>query len=198
MKKINKITNDNYKKYSVSIFIKPILDTELKGITMVKKNTIIDKFFGLKRVKLINIDTYYYDIDICIERNGYDTLVLKIKNLDKNKYLIPFISFVEIKELQFFSMEYLPNLNIEYIMKSIKKELQCDVIESTEMINEIILIVKKLIKDEKYDLKKKDITKMVKLNSNPILLLHKLNNDIYNKNLPKNLQDYIDIFSNNY
>lgn len=198
MKKINKITNDNYKKYSVSIFIKPILDTELKGITMVKKNTIIDKFFGLKRVKLINIDTYYYDIDICIERNGYDTLVLKIKDLDKNKYLIPFMSFVEIKELQFFSMEYLPNLNIEYIMKSIKKELQCDVIESTEMINEIILIVKKLIKDEKYDLKKKDITKMVKLNSNPILLLHKLNNDIYNKNLPKNLQDYIDIFSNNY
>lgn len=172
MKKINKITNDNYKKYSVSIFIKPILDTELKGITMVKKNTIIDKFFGLKRVKLINIDTYYYDIDICIERNGYDTLVLKIKNLDKNKYLIPFMSFVEIKELQFFSMEYLPNLNIEYIMKSIKKELQCDVIESTEMINEIILIVKKLIKDEKYDLKKKDITKMVKLNSNPIFIIN--------------------------
>ena len=124
MKKIKIISDDNYKDFKISISINAILDSDFKGITLVKKNMIIDKIFGLKRFKFIDTDTFHYEICINIKCKGFDTIVVNVQNLDKNRYLIPFISYTEIKDLQFLNAEYLPNLNVEHIMSSCKKELK--------------------------------------------------------------------------
>lgn len=195
MKKVKKINDDNYKDFKISIFIRPLKDDILKGVTIVKNINFISKLFGLQKIKIIDTNTYYYEISICIEGKGIDTIVLDVKDFDKNKYLIPFISYTQVKDLEFLNVEYLPNLNVEHIMKACKKELEkIEIIESENFIKDIILTIKKTIKEQNFDLKKKDVQKMDKLNTDINNLRVHIKSDIDNKSLPKSLSEYLDIY----
>lgn len=192
------INDDNYKNFKVSVQVNKILDNTLKGLTVVKKNSLFHRIFGFKRLKLIDTDTFYYEINICIEGKGYETTIIEIRDLDKSKYLQPFISYYEINGLSFLNVEYLANLNVEHVIKACKKGIvNLNITESEEVIKDIVTIIRKSIKEGNYDLKKKDIKNIDKLHGSVDDFKIKIKDDINNNNLPKNLYEYVDVYGSN-
>lgn len=196
MKIINKITKDNWQEFKVSIVIESVLDNNINGLTIMKKNKLIDKLFGLKRIKLINNGTNRYNIYIYMYDDNDNSFNIKIDDLETSKYLIPFISFYSTGDLEFLNVQYLPNLNIEHVFKHIKKSLE-DISELDDFIKYVILLFKQTIKDEKYIIKKKNITTIDKLNTTVDNFKIKIEYDIKNNFLPKSLVEYLDIYGSN-
>jgi len=122
---------------------------------------------------------------------------IKIDSLDTSKYLIPFISFYSTGDLEFLDVQYLPNLNIEHVFKSIRKSME-EITESDDFIKYVISLFKQYIKDEKFIIKKKDISKVYKLNTTIDDFKSNVEYDIKNHVLPKSLEEYLDIYGTTF